>query len=143
MQKNNYLLRRWAIVILAVCFPGWTAAEKTATETVALEAHAIKDPKLIIEYQLSALDRLVKMTDRTKADLEALHRQILAYKLKQEDYLQHPDDKELLYQMAKSADEILNRAKSDHLLDALDAEFLSEISMLAQIYRKISLPKLP
>ena len=45
--------------------------------------------------------------------------------------------------MAKSADQILAKAKADSLTDTLEPEFLNEVSMLAQIYRKIALPSLP
>ena len=85
----------------------------------------------------------MKMSDRTKTDLEALRQQIQVYQKRQEEYLQRPDDKELLFKMSKNADEIINQAKATHLTDSLDAEFLSEVNMLAQIYRKLSLPKLP
>ncbi len=91
--------------------------------------------------QLSSLDRLIDMAERTKDNLATLRKLITDYKIKQEKYLERTDDKELLYVMAKSADQVLKQAKSDHLTDALDEEFLKEVNMLAQIYRKLSLPK--
>lgn len=120
-----------------------SAIEKTPVEIVNMESLGIKDPKLIIDYQLASIDRLVQMTAHTIDNLNDLRRLIDDYKLKQEGYLERPESKEKLYRMSKVADQILTQSKADHLQDALDPEFLKEISMLAQIYRKLSLPTEP
>ncbi len=132
------------LVITAIASAhGAMTNEKSAVEVVSLESHAIKDPKLIIDYQLSSIDRLIEMTDRTIANLTALRLLIDDYKQKQEIFIEQPNDKEKLYKMAKSAAQILTQAKNDNLTDALDQEFLSEVTMLAQLYRKITLPSVP
>ncbi len=141
MPKRSQFLQLLTICLITLVHV--EAAEKTPAEIVALEAHVIKDPKLIIDYQLSSLDRLIQMSERTKANLDTLRNQIIDYRAKQESYLKQPDDKELLFQMAKSANAIVNQAKAAHLNDTLEPEFLEEIIMLAQIYRKITLPKIP
>lgn len=119
------------------------AAEKTAVEMVAIDPHVIKDPKMVIDHQLIAIDKLMEMTRQTLSQLQALQELIGTYKQIQEEYLDHTGDKELLFLMAKSANTIVTKAKAYQLEDALDTEFLNEVTMLAQIYQKISLPKLP
>lgn len=132
------------LVFLILCYSaavhGAINSEKAAVDAVTLEAPTIKDPKLIIDYQLSSLDRLIIMANRTIDNLNSLRTLIEEYKQKQEVYIEQPSNKEKLYKLAQAASQVLMESKKNSLLDALDPEFLNEITMLAQIYRKISLP---
>lgn len=113
-----------------------------AADSVSIEGATIKDPKIIIDLQLAALDRLIILTEATKNNLASLRQQIGEYKIKQERYLQHPDDKQQLYTMVKTADAMLRKIKDDELTDVFDVEFIKELELLSHLYSKMSLPKL-
>jgi hypothetical protein len=102
----------------------------------------LKDPKEIISIQLKSLDHLIDMTKLTLENMEQLRTAITNYQTIQNLYLNRTSDKELLYRMTKMADQLLKEIKAANLSHAFDVEFLSELNLLAKIYRKNELPKL-
>ncbi|MBA3237343.1 MAG: hypothetical protein H0T62_03210 [Parachlamydiaceae bacterium] len=102
----------------------------------------LKDPKEIISIQLKSLDHLIEMTTLTLENLRHLQTAITNYQTVQNLYLNRTSDKELLFRMTKMADQLLKEIKAAHLSHTFDVEFLSELKLLAKIYRKSELPKL-
>jgi len=117
------------------------AQETSINPTQVNPAATLKDPKEILDLQISTLDDLITMTDQTLKSLRNLQKQILIYKDLQEAYIQDPEDKDLLFRMSKSANDIFEKIKTDQLTQTFDPEFISELKMLTQIYKKIGLPK--
>lgn len=101
----------------------------------------IKDPKEIIDLQISSLDHLIAMTERTLNQLSTLRQQVKEYKEIQEQYLRNTDNNELLYRMMKTAHQLLKNIKADNLTHSFEPEFMSELNTMSQIYNKIGLPK--
>lgn len=119
-----------------------TLAIQAAQDLPTMEAPGLKDPKEIIGLQLKSIDHLMNLTKETYQTLEQLHKGIVNYQTVQNLYLDRPSDKELLYRMTKMANLLLKEIKRANLTHAFDPEFISELSMLANIYQKHELPKL-
>lgn len=113
-----------------------------ATDPQSPGALALKDPKEIISIQLKSLDHLIDMTKLSLENMAKLRTAIANYQTIQNLYLNRTNDKALLYRMTKMADQLLKDIKTANLAHAFDVEFLSELNLLAKIYRKNELPKL-
>lgn len=111
-------------------------AAYAAQDLPTIESAGLKDPKEIIDRQLSSLARLSAMTKKTLESLNELSTGISNYHKVQEIYLNNPKDKEVLFKMAKMAAILLKKIKSAHLQHAIDPEFLKELKLFEKIYQK-------
>lgn len=134
-------LGSYAVFFVLLLYPFSLKAQEFIRNAAGQEISAIKDPKEVINTQLATLETLIALSKRTLAKTEDLREQIEAYKSIQERFFENTQDKELLYNMMKSAHFILKSIKADHLTHLFDPEFLDELQMMSQIFNKIGLPK--
>jgi hypothetical protein len=103
----------------------------------------LKSPKEIIDIQLKALDLLHQRTAQTLQQIEELKNQTADYKRIQEQYLDDIENRRLLASMLHAADNLLQGIKNAHMADLFEPEFLSELTTLTQLQKKMSLPPPP
>lgn len=106
----------------------------------AAPSAAIKDPKEIINVQLNSLDHLIKMTALTLHKMEEFRQNIAEYQTVQNQYLENTQDRKLLFRMTKLAYTLQDEIKKAEMTHAFDTEFMSELNLLARIYKKKSKP---
>lgn len=98
------------------------------------------DAKLVIN-ELGMLDSLIEVTERNLQRQKELRKEVLLY---QEDlalYLKHSSDKDVVLKVAKRARRLLEGIKNLHLIEAFEPDFISELTLFAQIAQKRSVPK--
>jgi len=100
---------------------------------------SLKDPKEIIDLQLSSLEHLIATTERTLDQLTLLKKEIATYKKIQEIYLDNIEDKKILYNMLKSADSLLKIITKNQMAALFHAEFIAELNLLSQLFKKTGL----
>jgi hypothetical protein len=120
-------------------FPLAIHAEKAPASYT--EAVGIKDPTKLIDNQISILDKLIETTKMSVKNQENLRTQIQEYQKIQDLYLKNTQDNDQLLRMIKSAARLLNTIKTNQLSYLFDAEFISELTMFAQIANKRGIPK--
>lgn len=129
------------LLLLLCCFTPVAAYAYEAAEEQTRPR--LKDPKEIIDLQLSSLDHLLERTQLTLAQITHLRQEVAHYQIVQERYLQDVEDRQLLSAMLHSAELLLNSIKSTHMDAIFDGEFISELSLLSQLNKKMGLPKPP
>ncbi len=87
------------------------------------------------------LKSLIEATQRSLEQQKALLEQVKKYQEMQQSYLQQPEDKDLLLQVAKSAQRLLENIQANHLTQAFEPDFLSELTLFSQVAAKRGAPK--
>lgn len=90
--------------------------------------------------ELQNLENLISLTLQNLEELQGLKSSIMDFKKLQSQYLDQPQNKELLLRTGNTAKRILEQIKNLHLIHIFDAKFLSELSLFAKMVKKPSLP---
>lgn len=101
----------------------------------------IKDPAALIGNELARLDTLIQATQQSLENQRKLREHIVEYQKIQDAYMLHPDENEILFRMIKSAYRTLTAIKENHLVQTFDPDFISELTILAQVATKRGVPK--
>lgn len=90
--------------------------------------------------ELEQLDCLIKVTEENLDHQKALRLQVVSYLKLQDQYLQNPDDKDMLLRLAKEASKVLDSIKENHLTYSFPASFMSELTLFAGVANKRGVP---
>lgn len=101
----------------------------------------LEESHSLISDQLAKLDLLIRATEQSLEGEKKLREMIKEYKKIEALFLQHPEDNDVLFTMVKQAFKVLEMIKETHLLHAFDAEFIDELTVLAQAASKRGIPK--
>jgi hypothetical protein len=107
----------------------------------AIDIPAISSVSSNVSNELDSLNALINATKQNLDNQIAIKKQIESYQKLQQLYLKNADDKELLFQMVKSAYRLQDAIKSNHLDHAFSTEFLNELNVFAQVANKRAIPK--
>lgn len=108
----------------------------------ALAADVIKkDPKELLCSQISMLDDLITMTERSLNGEKQIKTLIIDYQKIQEQYLKNQNDKDLVVKMVRMAHRILIAIQENHLTQQFDPDFISELTLFSKIAAKKGIPK--
>lgn len=110
-------------------------------QLAASSSPTVLDPKEIVSNELARLDFLIEATEKSLQQQQKLRSLLKDYQKLQAQYLNQPDDNELLFQLIKSAYTILETIKTLHLETAFEPEFLSELTVLAKPAIKSGMPR--
>lgn len=112
-----------------------TAEENISTPDIPkiTEASIPKNPA-------KTLDDLIDSTQKILDNQKKIREQILTFQKLQDTY-QNNQDKELLVLMVKTAYKLLDNIKENHLTQAFDPDFLSELTVFAQVAAKRGIAK--
>src|ERR1700733_12265043 len=92
---------------------------------------SIVEPHELAAHELARLNLLIEATERSLQQQKRLRENLQEYQKLQVQYLQQPEDNELLYQLIKTAYVLLESIKGLHLETCFEPEFLSELTILA------------
>ena len=76
---------------------------------------SIKDPEALIGNEIARLDTLIQATEKSLEGQKKLRTQIIEYQKIQKQYLNNPQDNELLLKVVKGAYRALMTIKENHL----------------------------
>jgi hypothetical protein len=91
--------------------------------------------------ELSMLNALIEATQRSLEQQKNLLEQVKKYQELQQRYIEDPENKELLLQLAKEALRVQKSIEATHLKQAFEPEFLSELTLFSQIGLKRGIPR--
>lgn len=100
-----------------------------------------KDPTALIGNELARIDTLIQATQHSLDNQKKLRERIVEYQKIQDLYLLYPDDNEILFRMVKSAYRTLEAIREYNLTQTFDPDFISELTILAQVATKRGIPK--
>lgn len=86
--------------------------------------------------ELSKLDHLIEITTKNLETQKRLRDYLMDYKQLEKNYLKNPQDKTLLFRFVKTARQLLNTIKENHLEHIFSSEFMNELNLLSQITNK-------
>lgn len=98
------------------------------------------DPKLLID-ELSLLNNLIEVTEQNLINQKKLRELTLAYQVELGAYLKNSNDKDLVLQVAKTANKLLTEIKKNHLIESFQVNFISELTLFSQLSQKRGIPK--
>lgn len=113
----------------------------TCLQVQADDSFAIKDPAALIDQEISRLEWLIQATEQSLAGQKKLHTQIKEYQKYHEQYLDKPEDNDLLVKLIKNAYRTLEAIKENHLTYTFDSDFIDELTVLSQPAKKRGIPK--
>lgn len=87
------------------------------------------------------LDSLIAATQQSLESQKTLREWVKQFKEIQNQCLLNPEDSDLLLRAVKVARRTLECMKENHLTQAFDPEFISELSLFAQVASKRGIPK--
>lgn len=96
----------------------------------------ITSPMTVVPTNLSSLELLIQATEQQHTFQVALREEIIAYEKMRDQYLQNPEDKDLLFRVVKRADRVLEEIKMSKLTHLFDTEFLKELNVFARFAKK-------
>lgn len=94
------------------------------------------------KQELALIDNLIEVTEKNLARQRKLKREINEYIALQERYMKNTNDKDLGFQLVKSAKEVLEGIKDQNLTQVMDAQFMSELAFFSSIADKWNSPRL-
>lgn len=137
----NFRLTFSCIILCVGLFStGFCAPEQFHPVTSDLPPHT-NDPLQITGNEITKLDALIEVTQQNLENQKKLRKLVSEYQQIQAQYLLNADDKEVLYRAVKSAHRLLENIKENHLTQAFDSQFISELSFFSQIATKRGIPK--
>ncbi len=92
------------------------------------------------EQELGKIDNLIEVTKQNLESQKHLRELAKDYLQAQKVYMQNTQDKQNGFRMVKKAEVLLEKIKENHLTQAFDQEFLSELSFFASIATKWNAP---
>lgn len=98
------------------------------------------DAKLLVN-ELAMLDSLIEVTESNVKKQKALREEVILYQKELEVYLKNSSNKDIVLKMARRASRLLEQIKCLHLIEAFEPDFISELTLFAQIAQKRSIPK--
>lgn len=102
---------------------------------------SIKDPEALIGNEIARLDTLIQATAQSLEGQKKLRALIVNYQKVQTQYLNAPQDNDLLLKVVKSAHRTLMAIKENHLTQTFDTDFIDELTVLSQPAMKRGIPK--
>jgi hypothetical protein len=133
--KNTSIL---SLLFLCVC--SFVCADPVRPTTEALPDFDKMTARHGQEMQM--LDQLITVTQKNLERQRDLRNQISEYLDLQARYIENTDDKNLSIQLVRKAKQVLEGIQQQHLTQAFDQEFLSELSFFANIAQKWDTPRL-
>lgn len=98
------------------------------------------DAKLLI-HELTMLDDLIRLTDDNLKSQKALREFVVQYQKDLALYLKKSSDKDTVLKVARTAHKLLEEIKKNHLIEAFETDFISELTLFSQIAQKKGIPK--
>ena len=100
-------------------------------------------PKLdnIEQNVVAHLDNIIEATKTSLDEQTRLKQNILHYQKLQTSYINNPDDRVVLYNLVRSANQIQETIESNQLSYAFETEFLKELALFSRIAKKVSMPR--
>lgn len=95
----------------------------------------------INETELNRLDRVIQATQQNLEKQKAIRNDLIEYMQLQDLYAANSKDNDHLLRMAKSANRLLEKIKENHLLQTFSSDFISELTIFAQLANKRGIPK--
>lgn len=102
---------------------------------------SIKDPEALIGNEIARLDTLIQATEQSLEGQKKLRTLIVEYQKVQKQYLNTPQDNDLLFKVVKAAHRTLQTIKENHLVQTFDTDFIDELTVLSQPVAKRGIPK--
>lgn len=132
-------------LLVAICFL-FIAAQLPAVDNVIhpVTEDLPAEPLMTmseIDASLNTLNHIVAGTERTLAAQRDIQQQLSRYRQLKSEYLQDPQNRSLVIRLVKAAHKLNESIKAQYLNDALDGEFLRELTFFSKIAAKKSLPK--
>jgi uncharacterized membrane-anchored protein len=93
------------------------------------------------DTELTKMDNLIEVTKQNLESQKHLKELVKEYLQVQKIYMQNTSDKQNGYRMVKKAQQVLDKIKENHLTQAFDQDFLSELTFFANIANKWNNPK--
>jgi len=82
------------------------------------------------------MNNLIAITKKSVEMQEKIKMELATYQKYNLDFIQNPNDKELLFQTIKSADRLFRSINEAHLTDNFSPEFLNELTLFSQLAKK-------
>jgi|694.fasta_scaffold28661_1 hypothetical protein len=95
----------------------------------------------LIGREIENLNDLIEATEKNLELQVKLRGMIKDYQKIQQNFLQNPEDNELLFQLVKNAHLILELIKEYRLNSLFDPAFLAELSLVSKPASKLGIPK--
>jgi len=95
------------------------------------------------EGELASLEALIQVTEHNIELQKTLRTQLAEFIKLKEIFIKTPDDKELLFRVAKLAKQAVDLIKEDHLTSTFEPQFLSELNLFANLASKRGIPRAP
>lgn len=99
------------------------------------------EPSPLVANELAMLDSLISATKHNLETQKKLRSQIIEYQKAQAAYIMNPDDRDQLVKVIKQAYTVLETIKNNHLSQSFSQEFISELTLFAQVATKKGIPK--
>lgn len=133
--KNTSILS-----LLFFCVCSFVSADPVHPTTEALPDFEKMTAREGQEMQM--LDQLITVTQKNLERQRQLRCYITEYLDLQARYIENTDDKDLSVQLVRKAKQVLDGIQQQHLNQAFDPEFISELSFFANIAQKWDTPRL-
>ena len=98
------------------------------------------DAKLLI-HELTMLDDLIQLTEDNLKNQRTLRELVLHYQKDLALYLKKSSDKDTVLRVARTAHKLLEEIKRNHLIEAFETDFISELTLFSQIAQKKGIPR--
>lgn len=92
--------------------------------------------------EIEVVEGLIKLSERNVETQKTLRTLIIDYQVANINYIQNPDDKDVLLKTAKLALRTSQIIQENHLEHLFTQEFMSELNLFAQIAKKMGIPRL-
>lgn len=106
----------------------------------AAEVVQVSDPAVLYS-ELALLDNLIEVTTQNLKNQKELRSLVLVYQAELAKYLKNSTDKDLVMQVAKTANKVLTEIKKNHLLESFQVDFISELTIFSQLSQKKGIPR--
>lgn len=91
--------------------------------------------------ELKLLDNLIEVTQENLAREKALRAEVQEYLKELDLYLKNPQNKDLALKIGKIANKALETIKDLQLAESFEPQFISEMTLFAQLAQKRGIPK--
>lgn len=95
----------------------------------------------LINKELTKIEDLIEVSKQNIQVLSSLKISIEKYQQLQSQYMQNPENNDLLFQMIKEAHVILDSIRKSQLLPLFDSAFISELTVMSKPLSKKNPPK--
>ena len=108
---------------------------------VFLAATPYKGDPNLLSKEFLLMERLQEATEISLANQKHLKETLLENRSLLDLYLNHPADKDLAMKVSRVAAKLLEEVKENYLLESFETDFISELTLFAQLSEKKGIPR--